>query len=116
MGLFSLALPYIAIYGSIANSDEEKCDNTVELSFSIYRKIFKEENKLQLAKLNNITINTTSNEIKNFGILSIKNKEAIGGKNNEEWFSRCCLPIQTLPTLLTQIILLLDLKQKTQAI
>ena len=47
-------------------------------SFSIYRKIFKEENKLKLAKLNNTTIYTTSNGIKNFGILSIKNKEAIG--------------------------------------
>ena len=53
-------------------------------SFSIYRKIFKEENKLKLAKLNNTTIHTTSNGIKNFGILSIKNKEAIGEKNNEE--------------------------------
>lgn len=49
-------------------------------SFSIYRKIFKEENKLKLAKLNNTTIYTTSNGIKNFGILSIKNKEAIGEK------------------------------------
>ena len=59
---------------NIVDSITTKC----KLVFFYRWKIYKKEIELQLGKLNKITVYTTTNKMKHFGLLSIENTTAIG--------------------------------------
>ena len=59
---------------NLVDSITPKC----KLVFFYRWKIYKEEIELQLGKLNKITVYTTTNKMKHFGLLSIENATAIG--------------------------------------